>query len=83
MQITTDRIHELKRQLADGSILPNHDENFVFKVICGAGKHSKGGVAVLKKEVRSLMEDLKARGVIDDFYSQYEHGNYLVRIKTS
>ena len=63
--------------LQEGKFQPNiDDENHIFKIICGAGKHSKGQ-AVLKDEVAKILKNQGYDHYCDNDY--YEHGNYLVR----
>ena len=47
----------------------------IFKIICGAGKHSKDGHAILKPAVHRWLKDKKY-----DHHPNLEDGVFLVRL---
>ena len=48
-QIVSSRLKDIREAVVTGQIKPNYDsKNHVFKIICGKGNHSIGGVAKLK-----------------------------------
>jgi len=70
------RLTETMQALKRGEVKPNLDaNNHVFKIICGAGKHSVGRRGVLKVKVFNF---LKEGGY--DFHCVQEHGVLLVRL---
>uniref|UniRef100_A0A7S3CVV6 Smr domain-containing protein n=1 Tax=Strombidium rassoulzadegani TaxID=1082188 RepID=A0A7S3CVV6_9SPIT len=77
--IVKDRLLIVQQELDKGSVVPNVKDgrNHVFKIICGAGKHSQHG-AVLKHKINDL---LASKGL--DFYPIMEHGTFLVHFQKS
>lgn len=75
IEIVEQRLQEIRMGLIHKKIMPNMNDkrNHVFKIICGAGKHSKGP-AVLKQTVLEL---LTAQNY--DFHGDFKNGNFLVR----
>ena len=55
----------------------------VFKIICGAGKHSKNNLGKIKFEVLKILENCaKQNEFIDsDLHADIEGGNFLIKIK--
>lgn len=77
--ITNQRLKETKQALTEGTIKPNYSgSDHIFKVITGAGKHAANGIGVLKYAVKELLDEMKC-----DYYSDMEHGVFLVRIKVT
>ena len=48
--------------------------NHIFKIVCGAGKHSNYGPATLKKVIPTMLIN---NGY--EFYGDMKHGYFLVR----
>ena len=68
------RLFEVKQGIANHTITPNFDSvNHIFKISCGAGKHSKGA-PVLKNAMLNLLKNENY-----DHYSLFEDGVFLVR----
>ena len=72
------RLLDVTQMFYEGKFEPNIDSpNNIFKIICGAGNHSKGQ-AVLKDLVKEILTN---QGY--DFYTDNEnfrHGIYLVKL---
>ena len=81
LTITKNILQETKEKLNEGRIEPNmKDEiNHVFKIICGRGKGSIGGVAVLKNAIPKMLKDDGYDFHADDFDAH--HGVFLVRFQ--
>lgn len=52
----------------------------MFKVVCGAGKHSKGGEGKVKFTVRNRLEEMKNEKLIEDFHGVIISGNFYVKV---
>jgi len=77
VNITQNKLIEIKRLLAERKIMPNHSkDDHVFKVIAHQGKHSRNGIATLKFAIEELLNEMKC-----DYYKDMHHGVFLVRIK--
>ena len=76
LEITRRTFRNVQQKLTDGEISPNLDSNnHVFKVICGAGKHSEGGVGKLKVAIEAFLDN-----GFYDFHPDNYNGVYLVRL---
>jgi hypothetical protein len=51
------KLSEAESALNRGAIEPNtgNRKDHVFKIVCGAGKHSKGGRGILKEKIRRYL----------------------------
>lgn len=69
------RLHNVFSGLCSDFFVPNEGTSHIYKIIAGAGKHSKGR-AVLKFEIQKILEKKEY-----DFHSIIEEGVFLVRFK--
>ena len=65
----------MKMALKEREFLPNYDKNsHIFKVVSGAGKHSKGNRGVLKYAVEKYLKDTEY-----DYCFIEDRGVHLIR----
>jgi len=57
-EIVRLRLLDIEDGVKKGIIVPNYGDgkNHVFKIICGAGNHSVGGIGKLKVEIKRFLE---------------------------
>ena len=75
MQTVSSRLQETDERIQSGTICPNQSDkiNHVYKISCGAGKHSIG-VPVLKTAIQALLKRDNY-----DHYPLFDDGVFLVR----
>lgn len=74
VKIAMYHLMRLQQELSEGKIQPNWKNCHIYKIICGAGSHSKSGVGMMKVK---LQEELEARNF--DYHPDMSHGVFLVR----
>ena len=65
---------KVQKALDDDEIAGNTGKDHVYKIICGAGKHSNDG-AKLKFHIADMLRDQNY-----DIYEEKEHGIILVKL---
>ena len=56
---TMKKLFQIKNQIQDSDISPNHDEKIhIVQISCGVGKNSKDG-PILNKAVKEMLEKAK------------------------
>ena len=56
VQIALYHLERVRDGLKDGSIRPNWQNFHIYKIICGAGKHSKSGKGMLKTKMKEALD---------------------------
>ena len=76
LKVTRDRLQMTKEDLEAGRLAPNvgNGRDHIFKIICGAGKHSQGK-AVLKPAIAGWLEAQRY-----EHYADMQNGVFLVRL---
>ena len=76
LKVTRDRLQMTREDLVAERLRPNvgNGRDHIFKIICGAGKHSQGK-AVLKPAIAAWLEAERY-----EHYADMQNGVFLVRL---
>lgn len=75
IQLAIDHLNRVKEQLSAHKIKPNWKaDQHVFKIICGAGTHSRSGIGMMKLKMKEQLDKMHF-----DFYDNMNHGVFLIR----
>ena len=66
VEIALYHLERIRDGLATGEIEPNYGDCHIYKIICGAGKHSNSGKGMLKQKMKEALEEVY----------DYHHNNY-------
>ena len=58
LEIIPKVLREVQNEIDNGTCEPNMSDgkNHIFKIICGAGKHSKNGIGVNKQAINQYLK---------------------------
>ena len=75
IQLAIDHLNKVQEKLSHNQIKPNwKTDQHVFKIICGAGTHSRSGISMMKLKMKEKLDQMHF-----DFRGNMNHGVFLVR----